>query len=155
MRKLDIWSSIFWIILSASIGVHSLRLGLGSLFKPGPGFLFFWSSILLGTLSIILLVSAIAAKREHPTGVEEKVFENVNWIKIMSVVLCLVIYATIIEWLGFLISTILLIASLLRSIEAKKWPLVIFVALVSTFLAYGLFELLLHTRLPKGILRAL
>jgi putative tricarboxylic transport membrane protein len=153
MKKLDAWSSIFWLIISTLITIHSLKLDPGTFYNPGPGFLFFWCGVTLGTFSIIVLLLALTTKKEEAST--EKVFENVNWVKIISVTLSLTIYAIIIERLGFLISTVLFIAFLLHSIGTKKWYVVIFIAFVSTFLTYAIFELWLHTRLPKGILKDL
>jgi len=62
-----------------------------------------------------------------------------------------VIYALILEWLGFVISTVLFLAFLLQSIEAKRWVVVVLVSVGSSLLTYALFELWLHARLPKGI----
>lgn len=152
MRKLDIGSSIFWLMISIYICIHSIRLSLGNVHNPGPGFLFFWSGTVLGILSIVVLLTALTTKRRDTIENQEKIFENVNWMKIIFTLISLVAYAILLENLGFLISTFLFITFLLTSIGAKKFYLVILVALVSTFLSYALFELWLHTRLPKGIL---
>ena len=152
MKRPDIWSGIFWLLLSVYISTHSLKLGLGSLHNPGPGFLFFWCGVTLGGLSMIVLVSAFPIGKTNAGERRKGEFENVNWIKVISVILGMTAYALILEKLGFLISTALLIGFLLRSIEAKRWYVVVFVALASSFLSYALFDLWLHTRLPKGFL---
>jgi hypothetical protein len=58
----------------------------------------------------------------------------------------------IFEWAGFLVSTALFIGFLLLSIEAKKWYVVVSIALASSGLTYLLFEIILQTRLPRGFL---
>ena len=150
MKKPDIGSGLFWLMASIYVCVHSMKLGLGSIRNPGAGFLFFWTGVALGLFSIIVLVSAFLEKGRGPES-RKSAFENVNWFKTILIIGSLVVYAAIMEWLGFLISTVLLIGFLLRIIETKKWFVVMSVALASAFLSYALFELLIHTRLPKGI----
>ncbi len=150
MERFDRLSSLFWLIISIITCIHSYQLGLGSFQSPGPGFLFFWSGSVLGTLSIIIFLRNI--KKKILIEGQKNIFENVKWIKVLSVILSLIIYGLILEWLGFLLSTIFLMAFLLFSIESKKWYVVIFVSILSSLLSYVLFELCLKARLPKGIL---
>jgi putative tricarboxylic transport membrane protein len=131
--------------------IHSYKLGLGRFHDPGPGFLFFWSGVVLGVLSIMILLRALKKQKEDSIESEGNIFGNVKWIKIISVIVSLVIYGLILEWLGFLVSTIFFISFLLRSTESKKWYIIVFVSIVSAFLSYALFELCLQARLPKGI----
>ncbi len=151
MKKLDRLSSIFWLVISAAICIHSYKLGIGEFHNPGPGFLFFWGGGILGVLSIMILLPTIGKREETSKESQENIFGNVKWIKIVSVLASLVIYGLILERLGFLLSTFFLIAFLLQSIEAKKWYIVVSVSIASAFLSYVLFESCLHARLPKGI----
>lgn len=151
MKRLDVWSGVFWLFISIFISINSIKLGIGSIDNPGPGFIFLCGALVLGTLSILVLLLALASKERDVTGSWISEFENVNWLKVIFVLLSLTIYAMTIEWLGFLISTILLIGFLLRSIEAKRWHVVVFVAFSSAFLTYLIFEVWLKTKLPKGI----
>lgn len=151
MKNLDRLSSIFWLILSVAICIHAYELGLGGFHNPGPGFLFFWGGCSLGVFSIMIFLPTLKKHEEASLENQENIFENVKWIKVLSVLASLVIYALILERLGFLLSTVFLIAFLLQSIEAKKWYIIVFVSLASAFLSYALFELCLHARLPKGI----
>jgi hypothetical protein len=58
----------------------------------------------------------------------------------------------VLERLGFLLATFILMVLLLRAIEAPRWPKVLIVALVTSLLSYGLFAWLLGVPLPGGIL---
>lgn len=151
MKKADRLSGIFWLILAAAICIHSYQLGLGKYDNPGPGFLFFWSGLILGVLSIMILVLAMNRSDDASEENQKNIFANVKWIKIASILASLVIYGLILERLGFLCSTIFLIAFLLRSMEYKKWYIIASVSIASSILSYVLFELLLEARLPKGI----
>jgi putative tricarboxylic transport membrane protein len=152
MRRYDLWMSVLWFVVSIATCLHALQLGLGSIHSLGPGFIFFWTGVILGLLSIALFIRSLREKRGEGSEEDGGMFGNVNWPKKMAVIVSLTIYAVVYERLGFLISTFLLLGFLLYSIEAKKWYVVVSVAFVSTLLTYVLFVVVLQTRLPKGIL---
>lgn len=58
MRSADRISGMVWLLFSVLVGSKSYRLGLGSLNKPGSGFFYFWISIVLAMLSVMVLVRA-------------------------------------------------------------------------------------------------
>jgi putative tricarboxylic transport membrane protein len=151
VKNLDRFSSLFWLILSVAVCIRSQGLGLGGLHNPGPGFLFFWCGIVLGFLSVIIFARTLVRTEKGPAEGQEATFGNVNWRKVLSVVMALVVYGLILERLGFVLSTSCFMAFLLQSIEAKRWTVVIFVSVFSALLTYALFELWLHARLPRGI----
>jgi len=152
MKKLDRFSSLFWIGISVAVCIRSYYLGLGSFRNPGPGFLFFWGGVVLGGLSVVILFQSLRPGPGASKEEEGSVFQNVHWIKIVSVIFSIILYGLLLEKLGFLLSTVLLIVFLLRSIEAKKWYVVLLVSITSAFFSYVLFELLLQSRLPTGFL---
>ena len=152
MKKLDRFSSLFWIVLSIAVCIRSCGLGLGSFHNPGPGFLFFWGAIVLGGLSVLILIQSLRPAPGSSKEGEESAFRNVHWVKVITVVVSIVLYGVLLDQLGFLLSTIFLVAFLLRSIEAKKWYVVALVSVASAVFSYVLFELLLQSRLPAGFL---
>lgn len=153
MRRYDFWTSIFWFTISILIIYYSRKLGLGSFSNFGPGFVFYWTGIILGILAIILFIQTMKQKGGERSEKHDGAFKKVNWLKIIGVVFSLTLYGVIYERLGFLVSTFLFIGFLLYSIGAKKWYVVVGVAFATSVLAYAFFELLLKTNLPKGILR--
>ena len=50
------WSGLFWLVFSIFVCVDAVRMGRGSFQVPGPGFLPFWSGVVVGILAILLLV---------------------------------------------------------------------------------------------------
>ena len=101
MRRYDFWMSIIWFVVSAVICLHALELRIGSVHNFGPGFIFFWSGVLLGLLSIILFVRVLKEKRGDRSGKDGGVFGNANWPQKIAVILSLTIYAVTYEKLGF------------------------------------------------------
>ena len=152
MGKLDQWSALFWLGISVAICIHSVNLGLGGFREPGVGFLFFWCGVALGSLSITLLIKTYFGKKKDESQNLGNLIGNIHWFKVGAVLMALVIYAVTFEWLGAILSTAIFVAFLLRAIEVKKWYIVVSVALASTLSIYILFKILLHVRLPAGLL---
>ena len=63
MGRADRISGIFWLCFAVLLIIQSYHLGLGTLHKPGPGFLFFWVNIVLGIMSLVVLIRAWVGKK--------------------------------------------------------------------------------------------
>jgi putative tricarboxylic transport membrane protein len=150
MGRADRISGIFWLLFSAFISIESYRLGLGNLHQPGPGFIFFWTAIAMGTLSIAVFIRAWL--EEKTGGRESPVFGKENVLKIILVLLSLFLYAFFMEALGFMPVTLLLFIFLLGMIEKRRWMFTIFVSVAVTGISYLVFEIWLKSQLPKGIM---
>ena len=59
MRKRDIISSLFWLIVGIGVCYGGYDLDLGTLQEPGSGFVFFWMGIIMIGLSIGILAGAL------------------------------------------------------------------------------------------------
>ena len=153
MRKAVQISVIFWFVFSVFIGIDSYRLGLGNLHQPGAGFIFFWTAVVMGFLSVGVFARAWVSRKT--AGPEAPLFGKENVLKIILVLLSLFLYAFFMESLGFIPITLLLFIFLLGVIEQKKWGLTIFVSIVVTGVSYLLFEVWLKSQLPRGLLESL
>lgn len=153
MGKVDRISGAFWFLFSLFISYQSYKLGLGSVRQPGPGFLFFWTGIVMAILSLVVISTSF--KKQSIEGFRKSVLVGSNIAKLLLVLASLLLYALLIEWLGFLIVTLLLFIFLLRVIEKKKTWFAVLVGLAVTISSYLLFELGLQSQLPKGLLEFL
>jgi len=150
MSSADRISGIFWLLFSVFISIESYRLGLGNVHQPGAGFIFFWTAVAMGVLSIAVFVRAWFGKK---TGARESpVFGKENVLKIILVLLSLFLYAFFMEAMGFIPITLLLFIFLLGMIEKRRCVFTIFVSVAVTGISYLLFEIWLKSQLPKGIL---
>jgi len=150
MVRADRISGIFWLCFAVLVIIQSYHLGLGTLHKPGPGFLFFWVNIVLAIMSLIVLIRAWVSKKEE--GPQPAIFGTQNVSKIIFVMISLFLYALLMEIIGFIPVTLLLFIYLLGIIEKKKWFYTIFVSVVVTVISYLIFETWLQSQLPKGLL---
>ena len=153
MGKADRISGFFWLFFSVFGSYHSYKLGLGSLHQPGPGFLFFWTGIIVALLSASLIVRTF---RRQTGGSEAASFPG-RWrvSKVVFVLIALFVYALLMERLGFVIVTLLLFLFLLGIVEKKRWLFSVPVSFAVTILSYLVFEVALQSQLPKGLLEFL
>ncbi len=148
MKRLNQFSSLLLIAFSISIITSSLKLRIGSLQAPGPGFMGFLASILLLILSLIILI------QESKRGSGEKAsfgWENLFKPFIITVALCS--YALIFETLGFLLSSFILIWVMLLVSSPRRWYYHMFVAFIIVNVSYLVLCKLLRVVFPVGLLR--
>ena len=145
----DKGSSLAWLGVGLLICVGSVRLSLGSLHNPGPGFLPFLTGVLLAGLSFIdyLRLSRASSPEKETKPVWT---DRGRGFKMFLTVIALLAYAVGMEYLGFLLSTVIFIGFLLRVIEPKRWSIVILSSFLTAVISYCIFELWLQTQLPKG-----
>ncbi len=148
MIRADRISGIFWLCFAVLATIESYRWGLGTLHKPGPGFLFFWVNIVLGIMSLVVLIRAWVSQKEE--GPQHAIFGTQNVLKIVSVLASLFIYVLLMESVGFIPVTLLLFIFLLGIVEKKKWYYTAFVSILVTVISYLIFETWLQSQLPKG-----
>jgi len=121
----------------------SLNLGLGTLQKPGAGFIPFCSALCLGVLSLLVLLFV--------RGKKDDVIEKTDWKRVILVLFSLFCYIILLDYLGFLVSTILFIGVIMRNAEKKGWIKVVFTSLCMSMCSYMIFKLWLKAELPKGL----
>ncbi len=142
------YPGIFFLLLSIYVCRVSLKLGLGHLQKPGPGFISFWSGLILGILTIMMLIQSIWFDKADRAG-EKK--EKIKWRAVFLSLGALFVSILILERLGFIISALLLVGFLLKCIEKKGWFVTALASLLMTLASYYVFKVLLQAELPKGI----
>ena len=143
------WSSLVWLGLAIVICLGSLELSLGNLHDPGPGFLSFLAGAILGGLAIIVFIRSRQSPSPDRIDPPTTIPKRRVW-KVVLTVGALVAYAPGMEYLGFVVSTVIFIAFLLRTIEPQPWPIVIFGSVLASGASYCIFELWLHSQLPRG-----
>jgi putative tricarboxylic transport membrane protein len=153
MRR-DKWSSLVWCAVGLFICVGSLRLSLGELRNPGPGFLSFYAGLILGGLALAVHWQSRKASSPHERTETETIWRNAQrgWKMVMTVG-ALLAYAVLMNYLGFLISTFIFLAFLLRAIEPQRWSVALLGSLAASVAFYCIFEMGLKSQLPRGLIR--
>ena len=151
MLNNDQVSSAIWFGIGLLIIIFSIPYGLGELRSPTTGFMPFLTGLAICTLAAIGFVGGTL---ERIGGKKWKsLLKNVKWGKPLIAVIALFAYALLLNTLGFLLGTALLVGFLLRAVEPQKWLVVILGAILTSVSAYLIFQVWLETQLPPGILQ--
>ena len=148
-REKDRMSALFWILVAIGVCFGSVRLDLGELHKPGPGFFSLLAGAILGILSLIVFVQSfksVPGDEKKPFWVNPK-----RKIKMAYLVMALILYAIGMNYVGFFFSTLLFLGFLLRSIDPQRWSVVLTVSILATVISYAIFQYWLDVQLPTGI----
>lgn len=149
-RERDRGSALFWLVVAIGICYGSLKLSLGELRRPGPGFFSFMAGALLGTFSLLAFFQSFVGL----SGDEKQtLLPNPHRVlKMAYVYVALTLYAIGMNYLGFFLATLLFLGFILRGIDPQRWRVVIPVSILSTIVAYAVFQYWLEVQLPTGIL---
>ena len=147
MAKKEWLVSLVLFLLGVACSIEALRLGLGTVRRPGVGFL---PLLVGGCLSLLAFFSLIieiwAASKDKTRGR----FPVGSVGKVVVVICCLGVYVVVLPIAGYLLSTFLLFIFLFRTGGFKRWGLAILAAFLTASISYLLFGFLLNIRFPKG-----
>ena len=140
MRELKSGLSFFGLAVLALW--ESSRAGLGTLREPGSGFLSFFAGVALSAFSLVLICR----------GWRDREKLSAHSRRAILAMLALLAYSLLLESLGFLIATFLLVAILLQLGESRRWWIQVGLSALMTFLVYLVFGIWLHVYFPQGFL---
>jgi putative tricarboxylic transport membrane protein len=149
MNRRNIYAGLFWLVISVFVCIESVRSGIGAFHSPGPGFLPFWSAVILGSLAVILVVRSSLEKKFK--GKTENLWKGLEWKKVIWVLFSLFLYPYLLPIIGYLITTFGLIVFLLCIIKGSKVWIEVVTTLLIVLVSYVIFYILLGISLPKGI----
>jgi len=110
---------------------------------PGPGFFPFYLGIILVLLNIPILFTA--GKKNTTTE------EELKPQRVFLTLLTLLLYAFIVENLGYVPATFLFVLVLLQLAAVKNVLFILVLSFGISLLSYGLFKELLGVPLPRGV----
>ena len=144
--KRDLVGGLGFLLL-ALVGVEeSLRLPLGSWQRPAPGLFPLVVSLVLAGLALTLLLVALATHATAPPGEPSAARPTKVWGTIVS----LLAFYALLEWLGFPITSFLLLFFLLRAIAGQRWRVTLAISVGASLSSYLVFDRLLKLPLPRG-----
>ncbi len=147
----DRTSSLFWAAVALGICFGSLRLGLGELRQPGPGFVSFLAGCVLFILSLSVFLESRKARGCSGEVKDPLLPGRHDILKTAYVVIALVLYVIGMNYLGFFFATILFLGFLLRGIDPQPWRVVVIVSVLSAVVCYAVFQYWLDVQLPRGL----
>jgi putative tricarboxylic transport membrane protein len=147
--KTKILASGFWLLFSLYLCVASFQLGIGTGNRPGPGFFPFYAALLVGVIALFRLLKML---QEAPVTAAPTIGTPPESKKVIWVLAGMLAYVFLLQPLGFVICTFLLVTLFLKVVAAQRWLTTLCFALTVALVAHLFFNVLLNAQLPRGIL---
>ena len=139
------------ILVGFYVAAGAIRLGVGSVSKPGAGFIFVWLAVILAGLAVIDLVNNIIENNKK-SAVQKPLWKGFRWGKVIFVLAGVGVYAIVLDILGFILSTFLVLLFLFKVVEPFKWRDAIIGSVLTIAVVYAVFGIWLKVPFPSGIL---
>ena len=150
--KGEFLSSITLAVISLMACIGAGKLGIGQFNSPGPGFFPFVLGCVTGVLSLAVIAMRIRQSRGSGPPVRSSHAEAGGLIKVACLLAALVGYGLLLEKIGYVFTTLIIFALLLKVVDKQKWYVVLASALTVAIVSYLFFDRLLGVPLPKSIL---
>ena len=148
MTKQERTAGLVFILFGMAVSLYSFTvLPLGTVGQPGPGLF----PLLCGAGIVIMCLLWLFRHRGADSG-SEPLWSGGNWKGPLLAVLTMVVYAALMEDLGYVLSTLLFLISWQVLIEREIWWKTAMIAVIGTAAMYVIFVYLLKVALPEGIL---
>jgi hypothetical protein len=147
--------SLAWLATGLAICVSSIRISLGRLPEPGPGFFSFLSGAILSVLSFALFwgtLNSRSGKDETSTLSAPLWPDRRRARKMMYVLIALVLYTVGMDYIGFAGSTLLFLGFVLRIVDPQPWRTVVTCSILGSAGSWFIFKYWLDIRLPGGFI---
>jgi len=140
-----------WVVAGATaflgIGaiVAAFQMGVGSAAAPGPGA---WP-LVIGVALLALDVWFVLRPAE---ATAEPASPPSRWAKLAIAIVSLFGYVLLLDPLGYLVATALLLVVQLRWVESRSWMISVVTAVVAAGVSFLAFAYWLKVALPPGII---
>jgi putative tricarboxylic transport membrane protein len=132
------------LVSGTAAAYESSKLLFGTIHSPGPGFFPWWTSILIVLLALLLMVRALAS---HSSTAGE---DSGRIAKVALLLVVLSAYTFLLDPLGYLLCTFLLVLFMLRALDPQPWAVAVGMALMTAAGSYVVFAIWLSVPLPRG-----
>jgi putative tricarboxylic transport membrane protein len=151
MSRSDRYASLFFLALAAFICQQSMGIGVGTLVRPGPGLLSFGAGAVMGLLALACLIGTFlkGGAGNEPSGDADS---GSHTATVAAICLSLFVYTIAVNWLGFVLSTLMFVIFLFRIVETESWWRSLLKGILVTAGNYLVFVVWLGINLPKGFL---
>jgi putative tricarboxylic transport membrane protein len=148
MNRYDSTSSLIWLLAALGITLwSSVTLRIGTLSHPGPGFL----PLLCGITMVVLAIVVFYQAKTKEKGIEgESFWTRESLIRISLTVVTLLIYGICLEYLGFNLTTFIVMLLIFTEVAGTPWFIGIVESLIATGACYLIFGYFMKIQLPKG-----
>jgi len=139
-------SAAILVVVGLAIVVAGAGQEIGTLARPGPGFLPTLAGAVLAGLGGVVFVTEWRATRAAAGG---PVTRTAVW-PVVATVVALVAYAALLVPLGFVTTTFVVLGFLFRVVAGLRWAVALGSTVTATALSYLLFSVWLKVPFPPG-----
>jgi putative tricarboxylic transport membrane protein len=143
-------SAIFFIGVGIFFSLYGRTVEIGEWSEPGPGFMPFWSGVVLAVMAFFLLLGSFKRKEWQIMPPFFPLADS--WKRVALAFLAMVAYLLLFKILGFTLDTFMFIVFLLKTIFPQNWTRTLIVASATAIMARLIFINFLETQLPLGFL---
>jgi putative tricarboxylic transport membrane protein len=151
MKKYNVIGALLLLGFGMGVCGEAWKLGIGTVSQPEAGFFPFWSGAALVLFTAVLAIKMLCQTEMKSSG-SRKFWKDIAWRKILLVVVALFVYAFLLEPIGYLITTILIMIFLFMAVEPQRWYKAVAWSVSVSALTYALFKVWLQVQLPIGLL---
>jgi putative tricarboxylic transport membrane protein len=145
MKVSDMGSAATLVAIGGFAAWQAKKLSLGGPHAPGAGFFPFYLSLLLIVLAAVIFFQGLREKPVEEVAAPRK-------LRVVAVLAAFFIYPFLLEPLGYLITTFMLMLLCISMMLKRAWWFAPAVAGVISFFSYLVFKTWLQVLLPKGLL---
>jgi putative tricarboxylic transport membrane protein len=150
MKKYNVIGALLLLGFGIGVGWEAWKLGIGTVSQPEAGFFPFWSGTALVLFTGVLAIKSLCRTETKSSG-DRTFWQDIAWGKILLVVVALLVYAFLLEPIGYLITTTLIMIFLFMAIEPQRWYKAVAWSVAVSVLTYALFKVWLQVQLPIGL----
>ncbi len=148
--KAERLGAIFWLGVGLISIYGSAQLGIGTMRRPGSGFLSLLAGCFISLMALIVLLQSLL-QRQGKEAKLSSLWEGVKWRRPLAIGLILVAYILVLEKVGFLITSLLTLFVMFKGVEKISWGKAILISVSISAGSFLLFNNLLKATLPRGI----
>jgi hypothetical protein len=144
----NLFASLFVVVLSGWVMKQAYTMGLGTFHSPGPGFMVFIASLLLGLLALLALFKSLMRRQEASQIAPARK----RWGRVAWVFLLLAGYVLLLNRAGYLLVTVVTLFLLFTVLQEgkKRWLSAAIMAAVTSGVTYLVFSVWFKLQLPTG-----
>jgi len=142
----------FWIGMGVLICLLAWKSKIGSFREPGPGFVAFISGIFVSMIGLVMGLSELLSKISLRSSTDlNQTFSIASWPRLIYTMVLLLSYALLLNTLGYILTTFLVMWGLFYDREKSRWVSSGLASLISVGVTYLVFQVWLRCQFPRGI----
>jgi putative tricarboxylic transport membrane protein len=147
LRRRELGAAVVLLAFGLFALSQALRLRFGSVAAPGPGFFPLCLAVAVCLASVGLLVRAWHTAPSNAT----QAGSGVRASTVVGTLGALLVYALVLEQLGFLLATFALLLFFFKALQRQRWSVAVGGSAVTSLVTYLVFRVWLGVNLPGGL----